>query len=425
MGKGLILVVDDTVANLEVVSQVLEDEGYDVATAISGDRALKLAIAHPPDLILLDVQMPGIDGFVTCQQLKTHPQTSLIPVIFMTALSDTDSKVKGFDFGAVDYITKPFQEKELLARVRTHVQLRQWSQTLEVQIAERTHELQTTLEQLQESQLQLIQAEKMSSLGNLVAGVAHEINNPLGFLNGSLANSDEFVQDLLAHLYCYQQEYHHPHETIINHAEKIDIEYICADLPKMLQSMQVAVKRIQKISDSLRIFSRTDTESRILADLHAGLDSTLLILKYRLQATQERPEIKVITDYGNLPDIACFPGQLNQVFINIIANAIDVLDESNIGRSWAEMQASPNIISVKTFVEDKYAKISITDNGKGMSAEVQKRIFNHLFTTKGVGKGTGLGLAIAKKIVEETHAGKLICNSVLGQGTEFLIEIPM
>ncbi|MBD2497718.1 response regulator [Nostoc sp. FACHB-280] len=424
MSKGVILVVDDTVANLEVVSQVLEDAGFDIATAISGDRALKLVNTHPPDLILLDVQMPGIDGFSTCQQLKANPQTASIPVIFMTALSDTESKIKGFDLGAVDYITKPFQEKELLARVKTHIQLRQWNQNLENQIAERTHELQITLEQLKQSQLQLVQSEKMSSLGNLVAGVAHEINNPLGFLNGSLVNTHEFVHDLLAHLRCYQQEYKQPNSKIIHHAKKIDLEYICDDLPKIVHSMQAAVQRIQKISDSLRVFSRNDTESQVLADLHEGIDSTLLILKYRLQANQSRPEIQVITDYGDLPYIECFPGQLNQVFINILANAIDVLDESNTGRSFAEIKENPNIITIKTFVDNQYVKISIADNGKGMSDEVKQKIFDHLFTTKPIGKGTGLGLAIARQIVEESHGGKLSCYSVLGKGTEFIIALP-
>ncbi|MBD2208969.1 hybrid sensor histidine kinase/response regulator [Nostoc linckia FACHB-104] len=425
MSKGTILIVDDMVANLEVVSQILEDEGYDIATAINGDRALKLVNNHPPDLILLDVQMPGIDGFETCQRLKENPQTATIPIIFMTALSDTESKVKGFDFGAVDYITKPFQEKELLVRVRTHIQLRQWNQTLETQIAERTHEWQLALEKLKHSQLQLIQAEKMSALGNMVAGVAHEINNPLGFLNGSLANANEFIQDLLEHLSLYQQEYKNLNHKIINHAAKIDLEYLCDDLPKILQSMQAATKRIQMISNSLCNFSRTDNESKAFADINEGIDSTLLILKYRLKASEKRPAIEVITEYGSLPKISYFPSQLNQVFMNILANAIDALDESNTGRSFEEIQANPNKITIKTFIENNSVKIIFTDNGKGINASIKDKIFDHLFTTKAVGKGTGLGLAIARQIVEETHGGKLKCDSALGEGTEFIIELPV
>ncbi len=292
-------------------------------------------------------------------------------------------------------------------------------------IAERTHEWQLALEKLKHSQLQLIQSEKMSALGNMVAGVAHEINNPLGFLNGSLTNANEFLQDLLEHLSLYQQEYKNLNPKIINHAAKIDLEYLCDDLPKILQSMQAATKRIQMISNNLCNFSRTDNESKVFADINEGIDSTLLILKYRLKANEKRPAIEVITEYGILPPIAYFPGQLNQVFMNILANAIDALDESNKGRSFEEIQANPNQIKIKTLIENNCVKITITDNGKGMNASVKNKIFDHLFTTKSVGKGTGLGLAIARQIVEEIHGGKLKCDSALGKGTEFIIQIPV
>lgn len=293
------------------------------------------------------------------------------------------------------------------------------------QLTQSTYELQTALEKLKQSQLQLVQAEKMSSLGNLVAGVAHEINNPLGFLSGSLVNHHEFVQDLLEHLSLYQQEYKHPNSTINNHAEDIDLEYLCEDLPKISQSMQEATKRIKTISNSLRTFSRNDTESKVFADLHECLDSTLLILKYRLKENEKRPAIKVITEYGDLPKIECFPGQLNQVFMNILANAIDALDESNTGCNFETIKKNPNVIKIKTSVVNNYTAISIADNGKGMSQEVQQKIFDYLFTTKSVGQGTGLGLAIAKQIIEEKHGGKLSCHSVLNEGTEFLIKIPL
>jgi predicted ATPase/signal transduction histidine kinase len=282
---------------------------------------------------------------------------------------------------------------------------------------------QAYAQQLEQSQLQIVQSEKMASLGNLVAGVAHEINNPIGFLNGSINNAKDYVQDLLGHLALYQQYYPNPVAPIQDNAEEIDLEFLGEDLPKLLDSMQGATDRIMSISTSLRTFSRADTEYKVSANLHEGIDSTLLILKYRLKANENRPAIEVIQDYGDLPTIQCFPGQLNQVFMNILANAIDVFDESNIGRSFAEIQANPNKITIKTSIEDKQVKISIADNGKGMSESVKQKIFDHLFTTKGVGKGTGLGLAIARQIVVEKHGGSLEVQSELGRGTEFCIRL--
>ncbi len=212
--EGRILVIDDTPANLEVVSEVLTAAGYTVATVLDSERALKRIPTHPPDLILLDVQMPGMDGFETCQRLKAEPSTATIPVIFMTALSDTESKIKGFSLGAVDYITKPFQAEELLVRVSTHLRLHHLTKDLEQRVIERTQALQSALDQLSQFQLQLVQSEKMASLGNLVSGVAHEINNPIGFLNGSINNARDYVRDLLAHLALYQQHYPTPAAAI-------------------------------------------------------------------------------------------------------------------------------------------------------------------------------------------------------------------
>ncbi|MDI9636474.1 AAA family ATPase [Geitlerinema splendidum] len=280
-------------------------------------------------------------------------------------------------------------------------------------------------QQLEQSQLQIIQSEKMASLGNLVAGVAHEINNPIGFLNGSLDNSQDYVQDLLNHLELYQQHYPNPVAAIQDSAEAIDLEFLSEDLLKLLNSMKGAIDRIANISTSLRTFSRADTDRKVAANVHEGLDSTLLILKYRLKANSKRPVIEVIKHYGELPSIPCFPGQLNQVFMNLLANAIDALDESNFGRKFADIQADPNQIMIQTTVEGNFVQIAIADNGPGMGEEVKSRIFDHLFTTKGVGKGTGLGLAIAQQIVADNHGGELTVESELGQGSLFLIRLPI
>jgi len=423
--SGKILVVDDTPSNLEVITETLSSVGYIVATAISGERALKRLQNYLPDLILLDVQMPGIDGFATCQQIKANPDTTKIPIIFITAFSDTQSVVKGFSVGAVDYISKPFQEPELLARVKTHLQLHLLSQSLEKQVNERTIELHNTIEKLHHSQVQLVQHEKMSALGNLVAGVAHEMNNPLGFIYATLQQTRPGIADVKKHMELYQKSFPNPNQEIIKHAESIDLDYTLEDLPQMIDSMVIACDRLTNISTSLRTFSRADQDDKVQFYIHEGIDSTILILQHRLKANDLRPSIEVVTDYGIFPKIDCFPGQLNQVFMNILANAIDALDDSSRGLSFAEIQANPNRIIIKIVVENSNVNISIADNGKGMSEEVQHKIFDHLFTTKGVGKGTGLGLAIAKQIIEDNHGGTLEVESEIGLGSQFFIRLPI
>ncbi|MEH1778564.1 MAG: ATP-binding protein [Nostoc sp.] len=286
-------------------------------------------------------------------------------------------------------------------------------------------QLEQALHNLQNAQLQIVQSEKMSALGNLVAGVAHEMNNPLGFIAASLEQAKPTFDDIIQHLKIYQESFPNKNYEIIKHAKKIDLDYSLEDLPKMLDSMSMACDRLENISTSLRTFSRADKDYKVPFNIHEGLDSTILILKHRLKANEQRPAIEVITDYGNLPQIECFSGQLNQVFMNILANAIDALDESNTGRTFKKIKDNPNRITIKTSLVNEGVKIAIADNAKGMSEQVKSKIFDHLFTTKAVDKGTGLGLAIARQIVESTHRGKLSFNSVLGEGTEFIIEIPV
>ncbi|MDZ7964127.1 MAG: AAA family ATPase [Nostoc sp. DedSLP03] len=290
-------------------------------------------------------------------------------------------------------------------------------------VTEKSQALGTALADLQQAQLQIVQNEKMSALGNLVAGVAHEMNNPLGFIAASLKQTKPTIADVVRHLKLYQESLPNPGAEIIDHAEEIDLDYSLEDLPKAIDSMVMACDRLKNISTSLRTFSRADKDYKVPFKIHEGIESTILILKHRLKANEQRPAIEVITDYGSLPEVECFPGQLNQVFMNIIANAIDALDESNTGKSFAEIQKKPNKITIKTSLQDDRVTITIADNANGMNETVKQKIFDHLFTTKSVGKGTGLGLAIARQIVESTHSGKLSCNSVVGQGSEFIIEI--
>ncbi len=285
---------------------------------------------------------------------------------------------------------------------------------------------QQALENLQQAQLQLIQSEKMSALGNLVAGVAHEINNPVGFLKGNLKPAMDGIQDLFGLIDIYQQEYPDQTTAIQDEIEAIDLDFLRADLPNLVGSMAEGIDRICNISVSLRTFSRADSDRPLPFNIHEGIDSTILILKHRLKASESRPSIEILKDYGNLPAIECYAGQLNQVFMNFLANAIDALEDSNSGRSYQEIEANPNQIIIQTAVsEDKKSVIiRIKDNGIGMSESVQEQIFEHLFTTKAVGKGTGLGLAIARQIVVEKHQGAIEVNSVLGSGTEFVISLP-
>ncbi|MEO1353834.1 MAG: response regulator [Cyanobacteria bacterium J06635_15] len=423
---GLILVVDDTPANLEVISEALTDAGYEVATALSGDRALKQIQHRAPDLILLDIQMPGIDGFETCRQLKENPKTADIPIIFMTALSDAESKVKAFNIGAVDYVTKPFQEKEVLARVNTHLKLHQLNQTLEQRVAERTAALTMTLEQLKQSQLQLIQQEKFSALGGLVAGVAHEINNPVGFIAGNLKPAINYVQDVFGLLELYQTRFPEPGEEISEEIEAIDLDYIREDLPKLLGSMQAGTDRIRSISRSLRTFSRADGDRKVPYNLHEGLESTLMILKHRLKANESRPAVEIIKDYGFVPEVDCFPSQINQVFMNLLANAIEALEESNQNRSFADIEASPNQIwiQIRFSADQKAVTVQIQDNGVGIPEAIQSQLFDH-FTTKPMGQGTGLGLSIARQIVVTNHQGNIEVHSTPNQGATFMIQLPI
>jgi two-component system, NtrC family, sensor kinase len=310
-------------------------------------------------------------------------------------------------------------------------QLENYSQTLESKVEERTQELsdkntqlQQLLEELQRTQVQMVQSEKMSALGQMVAGVAHEINNPVNFIHGNLTHVQEYAHNLLGLVQLYQNHYPDPAPEIQAEAQEIDMEFIQADLPKVIDSMKLGTDRIRQIVLSLRNFSRMDEADFKAVDIHEGIDSTLLILQHRLKDKAERPAIQVIRDYGNLPLIECYPGQINQVFMNILANAIDALEEANVKRTYQELKENPNLITIRTaLIDSKWVKIAIYDNGMGMPESVQKRLFDPFFTTKSVGKGTGMGLPISYQIVTEKHRGKLDCFSIPGKGTEFVIQI--
>ncbi|MGF1677537.1 MAG: AAA family ATPase [Rivularia sp. (in: cyanobacteria)] len=307
--------------------------------------------------------------------------------------------------------------------------LENYNQTLEEKVAQRTQEiseknqtLKKALQDLQNTQSHLIQTEKMSSLGQMVAGIAHEINNPVNFIHGNINYANQYVQDLLDLIAIYQQQDINSNSIVAKKSSEIDLDFIVKDLPKLLSSIEIGTSRIRTIVLGLRNFSRLDEAEMKTVDIHQGIENTLMILQHRFKAKDSRPEIQVIKEYGQLPQITCYPGQLNQVFMNILSNAIDALEESQIKRQTNE---NSTIRIVTEIITSNTVRIRISDNGSGIEQKVRQKIFDPFFTTKSVGSGTGLGLSISYQIIVDKHKGQLICNSTVGEGTEFIIEIPI
>jgi len=325
---------------------------------------------------------------------------------------------------AFDAVVSQYQQESEIEQLEINlrqVELYQESCAARAESENQTTELNQTLRELKEAQVQLLHSEKMSSLGELMASIVHEINNPVSFIYGNLSHVEIYTQDLLHLLRLYEEEYPNPSKEIQDQIEEMELDFLLEDLPKVMSSMQMGSDRIREIVKSMQNFSRSDSSNMTLCDLHDSMDSTVLILRNRLNPQKNRRDIEVVKDYGELPLVECYSGQLNQVFMNLISNAIDALEEAAEERPDTLLK-----IYIRTEVVEKdRVRVQITDTGSGITAQVKERMFEQFFTTKKIGKGTGLGLPIVYQILVENHRGILQCESEPGKGTEFIIELPV
>ncbi|MEM6449098.1 MAG: ATP-binding protein [Cyanobacteria bacterium P01_D01_bin.105] len=333
-------------------------------------------------------------------------------------------------------------ERDRVKLATAQEQLLKLNQELESRIEVRTAALDAATDSLEKAKVQVVKSEKFSALGELVAGVAHEINNPIGCITSNVAFAEEYGHQLMAHIELLQSVLAEnlsgisaeAIQTVTENAEAIELDYIFEDFPNLIESIATSGNRIKAISQSLRTFARADILQKQPYDLHQGIDGTLLILRHRLKAVGNRPEITIAKNYGSIPSINCYPGQINQVFMNILANAIDAMDESHIPEEQipeeqiiekSVLDASKRKISITTALAEETVVVNITDTAGGIPDSVITRIFESQFTTKTADKGTGLGLSIAHEIVTQNHLGQIECSSEVGQGTTFTITLPV
>ncbi len=408
---GKILAIADTIT-YDVIEELLSGEGHQVRVATDLQDCLDLARQMSPDLLIWDGTSPIIEWLDVCRLLRTDRELASVYVILLAAPDQFDAEK--LDVLVDDFVLKPIVKQELLGRVRAGLRSR-----------ELRSQFERSQQKLQQSHHQILQNEKMSNLGELVSGIAHEINNPITFIYSNLTYVQTYVADLSELLRMYQKQLINPCQEILQKQQDMDVDFMLADLLKIVSSMRTGSDRIRQIILSVQEFSRSDQSGWQLFDVSDGLENTLLLLQHRLPAREGRRDIKVVREYGNLPQIECYAGQLNQAFLNMINYAIDVLEESSQQLNESEVSKFKPVISIRTqVIGNQQICIEITDNGMAISEDVNTQEFDPFFVAKPAMETSNLGLSISYGIIVEQHKGKLKCFSEEGKGTQFRIELP-